>query len=150
MQLLCSCAVGFLSCAVCSWILSISVQLYFKIPIAVKNCSNYPPPPPVEFTELYRLPPSKSPEKSAPTTPPPVEFAELYRLPSPPRSKSPEKSAPTTPLEFTELYRLLPLPNIPQWNSPDFVQLEKILRITPAASMNLVQSSQILSISLSF
>ena len=42
-----------------------------------ENRSNYPPP--VEFTELHRLPPSRSGRKTAPTTP--LEFTELHRLP---------------------------------------------------------------------
>ena len=64
-------------------------------------------PPPLEFTELHRLPPpSKSARKIAATTPP----SNLRNfIDYPPRSKSARKIAPTTPpLEFTELHRLPP------------------------------------------
>ena len=66
-----------------------------------------PTTPPLEFTELHRLPPrSKSGRKTTPTTP--LEFTELHRLP--PRSKSGRKTTPTTPpVEFTELHRLPPV-----------------------------------------
>ena len=67
--------------------------------------------PPLEFTELHRLPPpSKSTRKmeNRSNYPPPLEFTELHRLPPPrnparkiapttPPSKSARKIAPTTP-----------------------------------------------------
>ena len=84
-----------------------------------RNFIDYPPSksarkiapttPPVEFTELHRLPPpSKSARKIAPTTPPPSNSRNFIDYPPPP-SKSARKIAPTTPpLEFTELHRLPP------------------------------------------
>ena len=89
MQLLCKLCSGFLSCAVCSWIFHISVQLYFKIPIAVKKCSNYPPSNSPNFTDyapfqIARKKCSNYPpriHRTLPTTPPskysPVEFTGL-------------------------------------------------------------------------
>ena len=44
-------------------------------------------PPPLEFTELHRLPPPLEigPENRL-QLPPPLEFTELHRLPPPPRN----------------------------------------------------------------
>ena len=63
-----------------------------------------------EFTELHRLPPSKSGRKTPSTTP--LEFTELHhRLP--PLEIGPENSFnyPPPPVEFTELHRLPPPPS---------------------------------------
>ena len=121
--------------------------------IVRRNCSNYPPrihrtlsttplrnrPTPSRIHgTLSTTPLSKSSGETVPTTPPPSNSPNFIDNPpskssyplsnSPnfidnPPSKSSGETAPTTPLEFTELYRLTPLPNILPWISPDFVEL---------------------------
>ena len=132
MQLLCSSAVEFLSCAG-SWICCVQLDFQDFCAVIFQDRFRWPwktaPTTPLEFTKLYRLPPLPNRPEKLLQLPPRIHRT----LPTtPPPSKSSGKTAPTTPLEFTELYRLPPLPNIPPpWNSPNFVQLEKILRITP-------------------
>ena len=157
-QLLCSCAVGFLSCAVVVrldlvWFSRLFLCSYISRFRSLWKTEKTVPTTPLEFTELYRLPPLPNrPGKLLQL--PPLEFTELYRLPS--SSKSPWKTAQTTPPppsnspNFTDyplfqialkncsnyppwIHRTLPTTPFqisPPWNSPDFVQLEKILRIT--------------------
>ena len=84
--------------------------------------------PPLEFTELHRLPPSKSGRKT-PSTTPPLEFTELHRLP--PLEIGPENSFNYPPLEFTELHRL-PL------SSPELVERTGTL---PCESVPTVKNS---------
>ena len=128
------------------------VQLYSKDFCAVtvedsdrpEKLLQLPPPPPVEFIELYRQPPLPNraekllqlpPSNSSnfidnPPLPnraekllqlPPVEFIELYRQPA--SSKSGWKTTPTTPPppKFIELYRQPSLPN----------RVEKLLQLPP-------------------
>ena len=136
----------------CSCIWKICVQWQLKVEdwdLALKNCSNYPPPRihrtlrqppswksaweitpttlPLEFTERYDNPPlGNRPEKSLQLPPPRIHRT----LRQPPSWKSAWEITPTTPpVEFT--------PNV------ELVQLEKILRITPAIRVDAPQSNQI-------
>ena len=64
---------------------------------------------------------SKTSGETARTTPPSSNSPNFIE--NPPLRKRPEKLLQLPPpLEFTELYRLPPLPNILPWNSPDFVE----------------------------
>ena len=71
-----------------------------------ENRSNYQLPPPRIYGTSSRLPlPQNRAENRSNYQLPPLEFTELHRLP--PLEIGP-KTAPTTPLEFTELHRLPP------------------------------------------
>ena len=142
-ELCSSCAVVF------SWIFQIiSVQLYFKIQIAVKNCSNYPPSNSPNFTDYPPLP--NRPEKLLQLPPARIHRTWIHRtLPTTPLPNRPEKLLQLSPLEFTELYRLPPfqialkncsnypprihrtLPTTPLPNRP-----EKLLQLPPSNSPN--------------
>ena len=82
----------------------------------LKNCSNYPP---LESTERDdNPPPGNRPEKSLQL--PPLEFTERYDNPTPLLEIGLRNHSNYPPLEFTA--------------NVEFVQLEKILRITPGTT----------------
>ena len=76
--------------------------------IGPENSINYPPR--IHGTSSTTPPPSKSGRKTLLQLPP-LEFTELHRLP--PRNRG-RKTPSTTPLEFTELHRLPPSRNRPE------------------------------------